>query len=151
MAARSERSLRRSSRRGEVPETAPVTQNQAKLNKPTKRARISSLSEAGSLPKKTKIEESSVRFKVPLRSRRYPLAAVPLQNGIESILVDGKPGFDSQKPKALAIEKRTLRSQDGGSRSKSELSHYFNNYDQMISLEPPKPGKLPAYPVALQI
>ena len=39
-------------------------------------------------------------------------------------------------------EKRSLRSHDGGSRSyRSELASYFNNFDQMISLEPPKPGK----------
>ena len=39
-------------------------------------------------------------------------------------------------------EKRSLRSHDGGSRShRSELASYFNNFDLMISLEPPKPGK----------
>jgi hypothetical protein len=39
-------------------------------------------------------------------------------------------------------EKRSLRSHDGGSRSfRSELASYFNNFDQMISLEPPKLGK----------
>lgn len=39
-------------------------------------------------------------------------------------------------------ERRSLRSHDGGSRTKSELALYFPNYEQMISLEPPKPGKL---------
>ncbi|KAL9117161.1 MAG: hypothetical protein Q9187_006306, partial [Circinaria calcarea] len=33
-------------------------------------------------------------------------------------------------------EKRTLRSQDGGSRGKSELSLYFPNYEEIISNEP---------------
>jgi hypothetical protein len=37
-------------------------------------------------------------------------------------------------------ERRKLRSKDGGSRSKSELAMFFNNYEQMLSLEPPKPG-----------
>lgn len=42
----------------------------------------------------------------------------------------------------IKVEKRSLRSHDGGSRSfRSELASYFNNFDQMISLEPPKPGK----------
>ncbi|KAL1989066.1 hypothetical protein VTN96DRAFT_5829 [Rasamsonia emersonii] len=36
-------------------------------------------------------------------------------------------------------ERRSLRSHDGGSRTKSELALYFPNYEQMISLEPPKP------------
>lgn len=38
--------------------------------------------------------------------------------------------------------RRSLRSHDGGSRSKSELAMYFQNYEQMISLEPKKPGIL---------
>ncbi|KAJ9197361.1 hypothetical protein DTO164E3_5794 [Paecilomyces variotii] len=40
---------------------------------------------------------------------------------------------------ATTAEKRSLRSQAGGSRSKSELAMYFQNYEQMLSLEPPKP------------
>lgn len=35
-------------------------------------------------------------------------------------------------------EKRSLRSHDGGSRSRSELALYFPNYEQIISLEPVK-------------
>lgn len=34
------------------------------------------------------------------------------------------------------VEKRSLRSQDGGSRFKSELALYFPNYDDLISIEP---------------
>ncbi|KAA6415294.1 MAG: hypothetical protein FRX48_00009 [Lasallia pustulata] len=33
-------------------------------------------------------------------------------------------------------EKRKLRSQDGGSRSKSELSLYFPNYEELVNIEP---------------
>ena len=36
-------------------------------------------------------------------------------------------------------EKRTLRSQDGGSRSRSELASYFPNYDDIVSNEPKEP------------
>ena len=39
-------------------------------------------------------------------------------------------------------DKRSLRSHDGGSRSKSELEPYFNNYDELISIEPKEPGNL---------
>lgn len=37
-------------------------------------------------------------------------------------------------------EKRSLRSHDGGSRSKSELALYFANYDELVSIEPKEPG-----------
>ena len=37
-------------------------------------------------------------------------------------------------------EKRSLRSHDGGSRSKSELALYFPNYDELVSIEPKEPG-----------
>ena len=40
-------------------------------------------------------------------------------------------------------EKRTLRSHDGGSRSKSELASYFSNYDDIVSNEPKEPGTSP--------
>ena len=35
-----------------------------------------------------------------------------------------------------SADKRSLRSHDGGSRSKSELALYFPNYDDLISIEP---------------
>lgn len=38
-------------------------------------------------------------------------------------------------------ERRSLRSADTGSRCKSELAQYFHNYEQIISLDDPKPGK----------
>lgn len=39
-------------------------------------------------------------------------------------------------------DKRSLRSHDGGSRSKSELALYFPNYDELVSIEPKEPGQL---------
>lgn len=38
------------------------------------------------------------------------------------------------------LEKRNLRSHDGGSRSKSELALYFQNYDELVSIEVKDPG-----------
>ena len=38
-------------------------------------------------------------------------------------------------------ERRTLRSHDGGSRSKSELAQYFPNFDDIVSNEPKEVGK----------
>lgn len=41
-------------------------------------------------------------------------------------------------------DKRTLRSQNGGLRSKSELSWYFPNYEELINDEPKEPDALTA-------
>lgn len=38
-------------------------------------------------------------------------------------------------------ERRSLRSADTGSRCKSELAQYFHNYEQIVSLDEPKPGE----------
>ena len=43
-------------------------------------------------------------------------------------------------------DKRSLRSHDGCSRSKSELALYFPNYDDLVSIEPKKPGRTPIDP-----
>ncbi|KAL5001627.1 something about silencing, SAS, complex subunit 4-domain-containing protein [Aspergillus recurvatus] len=61
------------------------------------------------------------------------------------------PPLDESAPKSLAVpaetadravpeKRRSLRSHDGGSRARSELALYFPNYDQIMSLEPPKTG-----------
>lgn len=49
---------------------------------------------------------------------------------------------DTSAPTAATRERRSLRSNDGGSRSRSELALYFQNYEQILSLEPVKPGEL---------
>ena len=38
-------------------------------------------------------------------------------------------------------DKRSLRSHDGCSRSRSELALYFPNYDDLVSIEPKEPGR----------
>lgn len=61
---------------------------------------------------------------------------------------DPAPDHSAQQPTSAPVEtadrtkekRRSLRSRDGGSRAKSELAQYFPNYDQLISLEPPKTG-----------
>ncbi|KAF2281309.1 uncharacterized protein EI97DRAFT_364746, partial [Westerdykella ornata] len=52
----------------------------------------------------------------------------------------GKPKIESHKPRlgaptaaAPSQDKRSLRSQDGGSRLKSDLATYFSNYDEVIA------------------
>ncbi|EAU38771.1 predicted protein [Aspergillus terreus NIH2624] len=44
---------------------------------------------------------------------------------------------DAAKP--APEQRRSLRSHDGASRGRSELALYFPNYEQLLSLEPPKP------------
>ena len=69
----------------------------------------------------------------------------------------GKPQYDQirlieEKAKASIIqrtsatnheERRKLRSEDGGSRAKTELAQYFPDFEEMLSLKPPHPGMVP--------
>ncbi|KAJ5630446.1 uncharacterized protein N7484_010546 [Penicillium longicatenatum] len=48
-------------------------------------------------------------------------------------------------PVTTGSERRSLRSADSGSR-KSELAQYFYNYEQIISLDPSKPGRTSSSP-----
>ncbi|EEH46439.2 uncharacterized protein PADG_02537 [Paracoccidioides brasiliensis Pb18] len=63
---------------------------------------------------------------------------------MSSGIVDGdgllKNNGVSPSTAVVSREKRSLRSNDGGSRSKSELAMYFQNYEQIVSLEPIKPA-----------
>ncbi len=163
MVARSRPSLRRSSRCGDqAPIAALVTDSQVSsaitLSHRAKRNRIPSISDAENLRKRRKIEilEHQPKYKFPLRSRpnNEPLRTLHHQNDtkpVSSGQKDETPTPDTPKQKedgrqrqqypSHFTEKRTLRSQDGGSRSKSELSLYFTNYEQMLSLEAAKPGE----------
>ncbi|PGH03377.1 hypothetical protein GX51_04108 [Blastomyces parvus] len=69
---------------------------------------------------------------------------------VTSLVKDGGGGASPSTATTTATtavvgrEKRSLRSNDGGSRSKSELAMYFQNYEQILSLEPVKPEFLSA-------
>lgn len=73
--------------------------------------------------------------------------AGPSTSGDDAARPNGAPRSSTRNPPAASngnvvpTERRSLRSHDGGSRSRSELAQYFPNYEQMISLEPPKPGE----------
>ena len=171
MVARSQQSLRRSSRRGDQALNSPsVTEIQAQPPPPSavtlshraKRNRIPSISETENLKKRRKIQQFDTpsQYKVPLRSRpnHEPLQSLPLKNGTRPVSSHqeretvttrvpnqnhtSQPAEEKppQQRSQQVNDKRTLRSQDGGSRSRSELSLYFTNYEQMLSLEPAKPG-----------
>ncbi|KAL1958059.1 hypothetical protein VTO42DRAFT_5271 [Malbranchea cinnamomea] len=55
-------------------------------------------------------------------------------------LVDVRPALNPGDVSAQGSgsERRSLRSHDGGSRSKSELASYFANYEQLLTFEPEK-------------
>jgi hypothetical protein len=65
-------------------------------------------------------------------------------NREKHVKIYGEPTEQNEKiefaPEIYHIDKRTLRSQDGGSRFRSELSQYFPNYDQLMSFEPVEKG-----------
>lgn len=61
-------------------------------------------------------------------------------NGLD-IASRGVQGARDVLANAAESEKRSLRSQVGGSRSRSELSWYFANYDELINDEPTDPSE----------
>lgn len=65
-----------------------------------------------------------------------PVDASRSQQKRKSVHLGGEPHASER-----ADGRRSLRSADSGSRCKSELAQYFYNYEQLISLEAPKPGK----------
>ncbi|KAI9374412.1 something about silencing, SAS, complex subunit 4-domain-containing protein [Aspergillus egyptiacus] len=48
------------------------------------------------------------------------------------------PATAGTADRAVVDKRRSLRSHDGGSRARSELALYFSNYEEIMSLEPPK-------------
>lgn len=170
MVARSQPPLRRSGRCGEQASRSNATSvteilapSAVILSHRVKRNRISSFSHAENLQKRRKIEhlDDPSCYKFPLRNRpnNEPSQSLPLKNGTKFVSAEFKKTNSTkavsnpyhisqaaeqrtpqQQRHPQTNDKRSLRSQDGGSRSKSELSLYFTNYEQMLSLESAEPG-----------
>ncbi|PWY69877.1 hypothetical protein BO83DRAFT_340479 [Aspergillus eucalypticola CBS 122712] len=49
-----------------------------------------------------------------------------------------QPTVPTEQPSTGREQRRSLRSHDGGSRARSELALYFPNYEELLSMEPPK-------------
>ncbi|EHA21504.1 hypothetical protein CBS63078_4103 [Aspergillus niger] len=49
-----------------------------------------------------------------------------------------QPTAPTEQPSTGREQRRSLRSHDGGSRARSELALYFPNYEELLSMEPPK-------------
>lgn len=91
--------------------------------------------------------EADVADTVKSEDKRYALEA-QLDNTTRSQPSHKSEGVESEQPDPAPIAdgRRSLRSADTGSRCKSELAQYFYNYEQIISLEAPKPGKFSNLP-----
>ena len=145
-----------------TPITPPITRAKRTI-------RSSSFNDAPHTLKKQRIQlDITTRPKVPARSRnakeRVPPAnkrsegvvTPPVINGFSQHTTDyilttptehvtvesnGAPAANGGLSIRIQQEdKRTLRSQGGGSRLRSELSLYFPNYDDIINDEPKEPG-----------
>lgn len=88
-----------------------------------------------------------------------PPAAVdlPIETPAGSQKTSRKRRKSSSQPAPAAtdpppvIGRRSLRSQDVDSRAKCELSNYFLNYEELLSLAPPKPGEYARWQILLVI
>ncbi|KAL4902602.1 something about silencing, SAS, complex subunit 4-domain-containing protein [Aspergillus multicolor] len=88
------------------------------------------------LKPKSELEEPAKETPKPKTPRpARPVVAPPPEEPTppQTLAVPGETA-----DRAVPEKRRSLRSHDGGSRVKSELALYFPNYDQIISLEPPK-------------
>lgn len=110
------------------------------------------------LPDPTRSKDGTKAFtprSLPIRDRSEGQDAIqahkpdPLQriNGTTTATQNGKPVHNTAaltvntKDVSNESDKRSLRSHDGCSRSKSELALYFPNYDELVSIEPKEPGR----------
>ena len=76
-----------------------------------------------------------LRVTSAVQPRLNGTATSPIANGRR-----GRHNLYVPSDSAGHSERRTLRSNDGGSRSRSELSLYFPNYEELVSIEPRETG-----------
>ena len=95
----------------------------------------------------------SVNHTTPSSNGTSPNAPYNLKYDTSQILGHGftsssekQPGQDGSEMGKKMEDKRSLRSHDGGSRSKSELAQYFANYEDLLCLEPKEQGESPPFP-----
>jgi hypothetical protein len=110
-----------------------ATRSQNRSTDTTATTRAARRNDPGSTDGNTVKEEREELL--PKSDGKHPAGATQSQDGIKSA-----PESEQPAPER-ADGRRSLRSADTGSRCKSELAQYFYNYEQLISLEDPKPGK----------
>ena len=67
----------------------------------------------------------------------------PQYEQIKIIEAKAKASIRGGSQTAPKDDRRKLRSEDGGSRAKTELAQYFPEFEEMLSLKPLDPGKCP--------
>ncbi|TKA65250.1 hypothetical protein B0A49_08553 [Cryomyces minteri] len=108
--------------------TSHVNSKSGRLKPPTK---ITVTQPHGGILQTTNGVQTTLAFCEDSLLSRPSQASTPKANG----LVDGA----GQSLSARNKDKRTLRSQDGGSRLKSDLAIYFPNYDEVVFDAPKQP------------
>ena len=127
-----------------------------------KRLRAASLHDREKAHKRRKVNDSlPPPLQIPLRGRTQPSAQQP-ESGPGAVTPPKSLDSPTPKPQYDQIrfieeqarasirdarsqttsyeDRRKLRSEHGGSRSKTELSQYFPSFEEMLSLDPPDPG-----------
>lgn len=170
MAALSRPSLRSSSRRNTAVDSLADIDLHRNANPPTVRPakRVRDASSVDNNPKSLKKHKANASAPIssnptvqPCKEesspRPSPLACDdPLANSRhaqpsseDSISASARSRFSKKRynhvvdgPEAgITVDKRSLRSHDGGARLKSELSSYFANYDELLSTEAKEHGR----------
>ncbi|KAJ5291039.1 hypothetical protein N7478_000290 [Penicillium angulare] len=85
------------------------------------------------------VEKDETQPKPEQPSIASPNAATRSQQKRKSDILSRELLVTTPAAAPAATERRSLRSADTGARCKSELAQYFYNYEQIISLESPKP------------
>jgi hypothetical protein len=159
-------------RRHAQPPTNNDDQDSNHLSLRSKRNRSHTLQDHQELHKRRKLAANlPQKLRIPLRARNGVPKSLPAPVSTPSAeLPTPAASIDSPTPKAqydqfrrveekarAAIidhkpddkkhdDRRKLRSEHGGSRSKTELAQYFPHFEEMLSLEPPPPGAYSLFP-----
>ncbi|KAL4923446.1 acetyltransferase SAS4-like domain-containing protein [Aspergillus undulatus] len=126
------------------PKISTTTPTSKSTNTPTSAAyrqrRVTQFFKSGSESEQFKPRKASPKPKEknsrPTRGDALPSSDDPISQSL-SVPVPVETA-DRAETEPEPEKRRSLRSHDGGSRVKSDLALYFPNYDQLISLEPPK-------------
>ena len=91
--------------------------------------------------RRRRVADADTPLPASATQNRVQARSEPAESPNEKIATPSQQPTSAQTTPAVR-ERRSLRSHDGGSRARSELALYFPNYEQLLSLEPPKTGTL---------
>jgi hypothetical protein len=131
---------RLSSSKNEIPQLRIPLRNRGGLPKvlPLPAAAAAPIAPAPPKPGPTKPNVSQTPTN-PLNSPTSP-SEKPQYDQIRIIEEKAKASIRGGASTPNREDRRKLRSEDGGSRAKTELAQYFPDFEEMLSLKPPDPG-----------